>query len=154
MKILSQRDPKWDAVHLGTSKRDIAHYGCTTCGISMLSDYFGDYTSPDVLAKNPNHYTPAGLVLWNNFIFPHFKFEWRGYTEAVGRIVEAMKNPIRAVLLQVDYGKHWVVGIRPAGVFDIGHKGDYLVADPWTGKKVWAKAVWHNVTGAAYFVKK
>lgn len=133
----------------------MARWGCTTCGISMLSDYFGDYHTPLTLAKDPHHYTASGLVLWQNFKFETFKFVWRDYKEDTTRILDALKDPKKAVMFQVDNGKHWVVGIRPANwVERFAHKGDYVIADPWTGKKVWAKQVWHNITGAAYWEKK
>lgn len=162
MKILSQRNPLWSSVHLGSSNLLMANYGCTTTDLAMLSDYFGCYQDPGKIAHNANNYTKDGLILWNNLKFTHMEFVWRAYGKlGVGhvsdyadylRIEAAMKDPNMAVLLQVDYGKHWVVGIRPPNVFErLIHKGDYLVADPWTGQRDWAKATWNDITGAAYF---
>lgn len=158
MQILSQHDPRWAADHLGPSNLTVSGYGCTTCCISMLSDYFKCYKSPKDIAHNAANYTPVGhpqgpgLIVWNNLKFDKMKFVWRDYGEKPEKIADAMKDPDKAVMLQVHNGAHWVVALRPPYFFE-GHKGDYWVADPWTGTKTWAKARYFNITGAAYFAR-
>ena len=146
MQILSQGDKRWSKFNLGASTLTVGRFGCTTTCISMLSDYFGCYVSPDKLAKDVSHYTKDGLVIWQAFVFKKMKFVVREHGEKRQNIIAAIKDPDMAVILQVDNGRHWVAAM---GVTKDGK--DYIVADPWFGKKVNAKAVYKNVTGAAYF---
>lgn len=112
----------------------------------MLSDYFGSYVSPAQMAKNPAYYTKDGLIIWQALSFKKMKFVVREHGEKRQNILAAIKDPDMAVILQVDNGRHWVAAM---GVTKDGK--DYIVADPWLGKKINAKAVYKNVTGAAYF---
>lgn len=148
MVYLSQRDPLWTGDRLGASSLTVGRFGCTTTCISMLSDYFSCFKTPKEIAHNAANYTKDGLVIWLALNFAHMGFVRRGYGEEASSIIAALKDPNSAVILQVNYGQHWVVGLRKALI-----GSDYLVLDPWTGKKVWAKSVYKNVTGAAYFKK-
>lgn len=112
----------------------------------MLSDYFKCFVSPKELAHNVHNYTKDGLVVWKALSFKNFKFILRDHLEHATAIQTYMKDVDKAVMLEVNYGQHWVVAIRKT-LFG----NDYVVADPWTGKKCLAKATYHNVTGAAYF---
>jgi len=118
----------------------------------MLSDYFGDYKSPEELASNVHNYTHDGLVLWWNFEFDGMKFDKRvrGSTnELLPEIRVALKDPDRGVLLQVNNGAHWVLAYS-SKLFS----SDIGVADPWVGKVVPCLKTYHNITGAAYFSRK
>lgn len=149
MQLLSQRDPRWCQEKLGQTSLTIGRYGCTTVCLSMLSDYFGGFQVPIKIAHNVNFYTPEGFIKWLNLTFLSMKFERREYGENATNIQFALKDPDRAVILLVNDGQHWVVGMRKSLLGN-----DWIVADPWTGKKCAAKGVYHNVTGAAYFVRK
>ena len=150
MIYLSQRDPRWAADRLGASKLTVGRYGCTTTCISMLSDYFGSFRSPKDLAAVKSHYTKDGLVLWPNMKFDKMQFIRREHGEpSLGSMMNTLNNPKTAVILQVNNGQHWVVALRKSRT-----SNDYLVLDPWTGTKVWAKAAYHNITGAAFFAAK
>lgn len=146
MIYLSQRDPKWCENKLGGSKLTIGRYGCTTTCISMLSDYFGYYLSPDKIAANKTFYTKDGLILWQNLNIVSMKFERREYGEVDNEIIAALKDKNRAVMLEVNNGQHWVVAVKKNMIGD-----DYVVADPWLGDKCGVKKRYHNITGAAYF---
>ena len=146
MKILCQRNPKWSTIKMGSSKLTLGKFGCTTTCISMLSDYFGCYRSPEELAHNANNYTKSGLVIWQNIIFNKMSVGWREYKRDDKKIQEYLKDPNKAVILQVDNGSHWIVALRPT---ILGK--DYVCADPWTGKKCLAIKDYHNITGATYF---
>lgn len=146
MIYFSQRDPKWAADKIGSSNLTIGRWGCTLTSIAMLSSYFGCPQTPLEIAHNAANFNKEGLVVWKNLNFPCFQFVFRGYNESVSRIKDAMEDPDKAVLLQVNYGQHWVVGIRPKF---FGRS--YIVADPWDGKKVDVLAKYHNIMGAAYF---
>ena len=112
MKILSQRDPAWAADKLGASTLTIGRFGCTTTCISMLSDYFGCYKSPLEIAHNASNYTPDGLVVWSRLMFARMQFVRRDRTFDAAAIADSIKDPNKAVMLEVNNGQHWVVAIR------------------------------------------
>src|SRR3990167_11088243 len=99
MRILSQRNPNWSSDKLGSSSLTIGRYGCTTTCISMLSDYFGCFVMPDVLAAHKDWYTLDGLVIWKRFKFSRMEFTGREYGRNDANIREALKDPNRAVML-------------------------------------------------------
>lgn len=149
MLYLSQRDPLWATHKIGASNLTLGKFGCVTCCVSMLSDYFKCYLSPLQIASNVNNYTKDGLIWWTHLNFEDMKFDWRGYNEDKGRIQQYLKDPKKAVILQVNNKQHWVVALRKSLIYD-----DYICLDPWTGKKCYAKKSYHNITGAAYFSAK
>lgn len=154
MLLLSQRDPQWADKKMGASTLTIGRWGCTTTSISMLSSYFGCYKSPVELASNVHNYTADGLVLWGNMKFDKMKFERRafGTTESLmAEIKEALKDPERGVVIQVNNGAHWVLGYSTKMFTN-----DIAVADPWQfpGKVVSCLKVYKNITGAAFYRRK
>lgn len=148
MQYLSQRDPRWSQVKLGASPLTVGRYGCTTTAMSMLTSYFGLCQWPDKIAKVASNYTPQGLVIWKNLKFDAMRFSQRLYGRNDKAIQESLKDPNKAVILEVDNGQHWVVALRKT---ILGN--DYVILDPWTGKKTTACGTYHNVTGSAHFIK-
>lgn len=148
MQYLSQRDIRWKDERLGASVLTVGKYGCTTTGISMLTDYFGCFVSPKDIARNRHNYTRSGLILWGDLDFKNMKFVWRDYKEDKTRIADACKQKNKAVLLTVDGDSHWVVAVRPI------EGGDYIIIDTWDGKKKNLKSAYKKVTGAAFFERK
>lgn len=146
MIYLSQRDPRWSDVKLGQSSLTVGRYGCTTTCISMLSDYFKCLAFPDAIAKVPTNYTKDGLILWNKLVFKKMRFKWRYYEQNDAIIKECLKDPNRAIILQVNNGLHWVLAVSK-NLFG----KDYTVLDPWTGKKCDVLKTYHNITGMAVF---
>lgn len=146
MRYLSQRDLQWCDKKLGQSSLTIGRYGCTTTCISMLSDYFGEYTMPSAIAANVHYYTPDGLILWTNLKFHNFEFVKRQNIRSDVNIKAAIADPNQAVILNVNNGAHWVVAVRPTLFGD-----SYIVVDPWTGTKCDVIKVYKNIVGAAYF---
>ena len=146
MKLLSQRDLRWCDKKLGQSSLTIGRYGCTTTSISMLSDYFGALILPPTIASNVHFYTPDGLIVWKNLSFKGFKFDNREFGQNDVNIKAALKDPNRAVILNVNNGAHWVVAIKPTLLGN-----SYVVADPWSGAQCDVLKIYHNITGAAYF---
>jgi ABC-type bacteriocin/lantibiotic exporter with double-glycine peptidase domain len=144
MKILSQRDPTWSNVKLGASPLTIGRYGCTTTGLSMLSDYFYCYMRPDQIAAQTNWYTPQGLVIWGNLDFKHMEFVKRGFGWKTNEIEAAIKSPDMAILLEVN-NAHWVVALSKALL------GAYRIADPFFGDKSTTKRYGNAITGYAIF---
>ena len=155
MKLLSQRDPSWSSDKLGESSLTLGRFGCTTTCISMLSDYFKCFKSPLELAHNAALYTKPGnpqgegLIIWQALSLEKMKFVGRDRQEVAPTILKYMRDPDKAVILQVNNGAHWVVALRKTLLGN-----DYVIADPWDGKKKTLKATYRNVTGAAYFSLK
>jgi len=112
----------------------------------MLSDYFGCFVPPNQLAVNKDWYTADGLVIWPKFKFAKMVFVEREKGRNDAHIREALKDPNKAVMLQVDNGAHWVVAI---GKTLWGN--DYRIVDPWFGDKRTACGTYKNITGAAYW---
>lgn len=145
MIYLSQRDPKWSSLKLGASQLTMGRYGCTTTGISMLSDYFKCYVSPDKIAKRKENYTPDGLILWTKLKFAKMMFTSRIQKYNKTAIEASLSDKDGAVLLQVD-GFHWVVGVKKNLI-----GGDYTIIDTWDGKKKNLKSAYKAITGSAHF---
>ena len=147
MTYLSQRNTAWAMEKIGYSPLLVGRYGCTLTCLSMLSDYFRCFRDPVQIAHNAAWFTKDGLVVWSALKFDNFKFVRRAYDLDDRMIREHMADPDLAVILQVD-GFHWVVGIKPS-VF-----GQYVIVDPWDGKKKTLRSAYKAVTGAAYFARK
>lgn len=156
---LSQRDQRWANVKIGNSNTTLGRMGCTITCLSMISQFFGCYKSPNEIAKNQNNFEQDS-VAWIQLNFPNFSFRWREGSPIKGDIVdmEMIKSYMagnydkkntenRAVILQVANFSHWVVALWPT--FD----GDILAIDPWTGKTCEVLKTYGNITGAALFVK-
>ena len=147
MITLCQRDPAWANVKLGASQLTVGRYGCTTCAVSMLSDYFKGYLEPQQLAANVNNYTPEGLILWSHLKFPTMQFVNRQYLYNDAEITKALKDPNLAVIIEVNHS-HWVAGVKK-DLF-----GRIIVNDPWLGDKCDVKKRYGQITGSAIFMRK
>lgn len=144
MVILSQRDRRWSAIKMLPSSLTLGRYGCTTTSISMLSDYFNCFRSPDQIVDFNIKYTIDGLIKWESINFTKFRFEKRVRSFDPVAIEESLKNPIKAVILEVWNHTHWVVAIKK-DIF-----GNYVIADPWDGNKKTIKK--SEITGSAHFI--
>lgn len=121
----------------------------------MLSDYFGKYMRPDEIAVHKDWYTdrnhPQGpsLIMWERLQIPGMKFEKRIRDRRIdAAIMESLKDPNKAVMLQVNNGAHWIVALRKTLIGN-----DYVCLDPWNGQKCDAIKKYHNITGSAHFVR-
>ena len=110
----------------------------------MLSDYFGCFIWPAQIATERKFYTAGGLIIWRNLDFSCFKFERREYGRDDDNIRAAIRDPDRAVILEVAHS-HWVVAT--------GHNWlrGYSIADPWLGDRATMRRYNNRITGAAYF---
>lgn len=150
MIILSQKDPRWAKQTIGKTQLTLDRWGCTITCISMLSDYFtslgGKYRDPAELAKMLE-FTQNGLVLWSSLKKAiGAAFEWRQYGFDSKRIDASLKDPKKAVMLEVPLGggKHWVVALSRIPMTNI-----YRIADPLTGTKKFSTA-YGKITGSAH----
>ena len=103
---------------------------------------------PDKIASHADWFTKDGLVLWSKLNLP-MKFVWRQYGRNDAKILESLKNPNGACLLQVGNGSHWVLPIRKTWF-----KNDYVIVDPWGGRMGVACGDYGNITGSSHFIKR
>lgn len=147
MKYLSQRDPQWCNVKIGQSNSILGKVGCTTTCLSMLSDYFGCYKSPAEIAHNVANYV-GDLVNWKALNFECMQGQ-RLYGRSDVTIQNAINDPNKAIMLNVNSGAHWVAALRKT-LFG----NSYIVADPWTGKECDVIKTYHDIVGGAVFNRK
>jgi hypothetical protein len=111
----------------------------------MLSDYFKSFQDPGQIAEVEKYYTNSGLVNWTSLDFRSFKFEKRLRAFDPAAIEESLKDPRKAVILEVDHS-HWVVALSKSVL------GGYNIADPWFGDKSTTRR-YKKVTGSAHFIQ-
>ena len=149
-----QRDPAIAGNKLGASNLTIGRAGCTTCAVCDGLHFFGFKITPEFLAADPNLYTKPGdpqgegLILWqelNKLLPGGFKMIKRNTSRVDADIIASLKDPNQFVILKVNNGAHWTLALRTLP------KNDYLVDDPWTGKKVSALSIYHNIVGSVHF---
>lgn len=145
MILYSQRDSRWAQKLVGASGLPLGRIGCTITDIAVLSTYFGDNLLPNQVCDKLK-FTPNGLILWASCKFPHFKFQTREYGRNDLNIKAALKDPDRAVILQVANGSHWVVATSIKTANSV-----YNIADPWDGSRADMTRYKNSITGAAYF---
>jgi ABC-type bacteriocin/lantibiotic exporter with double-glycine peptidase domain len=148
MLTYCQRDPRWATHEIGLSGLTIGRYGCTITCVAMLASYFGQILTPSAV-ENLLKFTPQGLIIWKSADFSKFRFENREHCQDNYNISAALKDPKRAVILEVSHHSHWVVA---TGWQEEGYC--YKIADPWFGDHSNMVRYGNNITGAAYFVKK
>lgn len=110
--FFSQNDPRWRTVTIGKSKSTLGAYGCTLDCVSDASSYFGEETTPDILAKKLSF--QVDKIIWSSLgtFFKTFQFKWRFYSFDQSIIDNALlKNKNTVVLLNVDRGYHWVFAL-------------------------------------------
>lgn len=125
--IVSQRDPKWSSVKLGTSTTTLGGYGCTITCLGFLVGL-----TPDKVNERMNAvggYANGNLVIWTKVQEAIGVTCYRYTTYDNAKVVEAISSN-GACLAEVDAkaiggtGKHWVVMI-----------GNKLVEDSWFGEQ-------------------
>lgn len=147
MLHLSQRDPKWSSVKIGKTNLRIHDWGCTLTGLSMLSSYFGCYKTPAEIARTPGLFTDQGLIIWtsiNKLFGGKLNFEWRQVGRDDKRIKASLADPKKAVLIEVNSGKHWVVGI------DWNTANGPRIVDPIDGKVKYLFKAYPNITKSTH----
>lgn len=141
----SQRDQRWGNKKMLPSALKLKDFGCTTTAIADLSTYFGDNFNPAQVCDRVK-YTKDGLIIWASCKFKTFSFWFREQGRNDTNIKNALADPNIAVILQVAYGKHWVVATGWDSVNKI-----FKIADPLYGDRSTMKRYGNSITGAAYF---
>jgi len=157
---LCQRDIKWSGVKIGNSNVDLGHYGCLITCISMASYLFGEYKTPDQIARE-NLFTEDGSLNWTSLknTFKKFDFRWREgsiLTKADAfnkELVNAyLPGGVRAkdgiVIFAVDHHSHWILPL-----WFNEYEQDYLCVDPWTGETCYALKRYKSISTSAHLLK-
>ena len=144
MLTLSQRVP-YGKTKIGKTSRTLAEVGCTITCVAMSSSYFGEYKTNKELAS-ALRFTLDAKILWGSIgeVFKTFEFYWRFYTNDRAIITEALNNPNKTVLLNVDHGGHWVLALRRL------YGDTYWVADPWDSKR----KIYSGIVGGSILSRK
>jgi len=133
---LSQRDPRWAGLPLGTSQVSIGEAGCLLCCAAMVHNYFGGALTPAQL--NAALVAAGGYADGNRFVWAaleRISRLWLVPPDAplVGppympflRILLAMRLP---VICHVD-SRPDMAGVQDHYVLLIG---EHQYADPWDG---------------------
>lgn len=151
---IKQCQSPWGSMKLGNSQETCCKSGCVTTGLSALSDWYGEYVNP-AKAIPKLKYTDAGLIIWSSVddVFP-CKFVWRYYPRQITKekILQILQSKDNAALLQVWYGRHWVV------LTGFSRWKGYRVFDPLHGDIIWLadryKGSQSVVEGMAEFTRK
>ena len=153
MTYFSQNDPRWRNIKIGQSNVTLGQKGCTIDCIADAASWFRSEefgATPDVLARKLS-FTQDGRIIWSSIgeYFESFKFEWRFYSYEEARILEALKNPNKVVLFNINGGAHWVFGLSK-----VPFTKSYRVSDPfpYPASKRFISA--SNIVGGAVLVRK
>lgn len=148
MLSFSQRDNRWSNTLINGANVTIGRFGCTLTCIADLSTYFGDNLTP-AQTNEKCKFTSDGRIYWSSVNFRTFRFVQRTYGRDNRAILDALRDPNAAAILQVAAQSHWVVatGWQP-------EIKDFKIADPWLGD--WSNMARYkkDITGAAFFQRK
>lgn len=124
MEILSQRDPRWSNIKLGTSDKTIGSHGCTITCVAMLAGTTPDVVNQKLLAVGG--YAEGNLIIWSkiNAAIPWLKWEWRGYEYENDKVASSLPCLVEVDGSRIGGSRHWVVYI-----------GNQQMLDPWYGNQ-------------------
>lgn len=136
---LSQIDPRWKNIRLGTSSSTIGSHGCLITGITMMLNHLGLDIDParlnEWLVANGG-YSKGNLFVWGSVarLLKGLTFAYRYNGAYLDKIDEqlALKMP---AIVHVDYNpltpyidEHWIAVIGK-------QDGSYIVNDPRNGNQ-------------------
>ncbi len=148
MIFLSQRDARWANKTMVPTLLTLGRYGCTTTCLAMLTDYFGSFQRPDSIASFGLKYNLQAQIIWGTISLASMAFQERVFGFNQLKVDISLRDPNKAVILQVANGSHWVVALRK-----VPFSNQYFIADPWDGK-LKMSGVYGNITGSAHFLRK
>ncbi len=133
----SQRDPRWGENFIGNSKSNLKDWGCAVTSVAMVSTFYGNRISPNILAKQPIY--AFDLIKWN-------LGGWSSTAMAVDSVYGSSHGNINwSVVDKMIASKiPVVVNIRKTngkgGHYVVIHnkdKTDYVVHDPYFGSNIY-----------------
>ena len=137
---LSQRDPRWASIQLGTSTSTIGSHGCLMTDMTMFLRYLGlNMTPAEVNAwlKANGGYNGGNLFVWGSVskLLPGLTFGHR-YTEPYLDKIDEQLVAGRPVIVNVDgtpataaLDEHWILIVGK-------ENGYYIINDPIDGSRM------------------
>jgi hypothetical protein len=124
MTPISQRDPKWTNIKLGTSNVTIGTHGCVVTGLAILAN-----TTPDVVNERflaVDGYSLGNLVIWDKVkeALPDMYCAKTGWKYDNADVLKNLPCLVEVDGAPIGASRHWVVYI-----------GNQKMLDPWTGKE-------------------
>lgn len=157
MQNICQRDPRWKNRKIGQSDKTIGTDGCTLSSITYLDQWFNPnrkpILTPAYLAGKKDLFLKDARIIWDklNQYLENFEYVGRFYKFDYDRVVEALKDPDQAVIIEVDNHEHWVAG----NSYGRNQSGYFLkVMDPWFGELNDPLKTWHSLDGFVLFRRK
>jgi lysozyme len=138
---LSQQDPRWKAVKLGTSTSTIGGYGCLLTCATMMLNYYGHPHTPETLNTLLNKnggYLSGNLFVWGviNKLYPDITLDKYIDCANVAAPLNKIEDALRAgypAIVQVDYNPY-TTAMDMHFVLIIGKQGSsYMMIDPIDG---------------------
>jgi len=148
MTYYSQNNSMWKNVKIGKSNSTLGSYGCTIDCIADGGSWFGEDIRPDVLARKLDFMVDK--VIWSSIgnVYKKMKFLWRFYDANTKLIDEALNDPRKVVMLNIQGGKHWVFGR-----FKIPFFG-YMTQDPYPYPSKMRRVSVKEIVGGAILISK
>jgi len=145
----SQQDPRWKDDKIGNSKWTLGVKGCVVCSVCTLASWFGETITPKELASHKELFTLDGLMIWTklNGILKTLNFGSRIRFFNESMIDLALKNSETCVLLNVDFGYHFVGALKKTYL-------GYTTADSFPMPTVNRNYKNRDVVGFVLFIKK
>lgn len=131
--LLSQNDPRWKNIPLGTSRSSIGQGGCTITCIAMKFGLDPKFVNERLNAVDGfapsqanNPFEPEkNLVIWNKLseALPGVKFEYKYYTYDNEKVLQNLPCLVEVNGAPIGGFRHWVLFV-----------GNHQIFDPWDGK--------------------
>lgn len=137
---------------MGNSHLTIGHDGCAiTSFCNGYNDVTGKNITPDMVAAVAGNFDNLGDAQWDQICqwLGDVSYKGASQKEDDGMISQYLKNPKGFALLRVNKGAHFMLAYR----FNL-FKTDVICFDPWYGKQVGAKALYHDIDGVRLFLVK
>lgn len=138
---LSQQDPRWSKVKLGTSTSTIGGYGCLLTCVTMMLNYYGHEHTPATLNKlliDNGGYLNGNLFVWGvvNKLYPDITLDQYIDCSSVAAPLNKIEDALRfglPAIVQVDYNPY-TSAMDMHFVLIIGKQGSsYMMIDPIDG---------------------
>ena len=109
MIIFKQGDYPHD--YLGNSGISIAKAGCLTCALTVGYDALFNQALNPVQVSKKVAYSASGMLQWPSIASLGLKLEYRSGVRDDARVNEALANPNKFAILELNHGAHFVLVI-------------------------------------------
>jgi len=122
MTPLSQRDPRWADIKLGTSDKTISTHGCTITCLAMMAGTTPDVVNNRLLAVKG--YADKNLIIWTKIdeALPNLHFVFRHYVYNNEDVKGNLPCLVEVDGSRIGGKRHWVL-----------YTGNQQMLDPWYG---------------------